>query len=257
MRVRKSVPEGYKTGNSYGAYKLWSDSDSTNTGGLRVNTSSAAAQREVLPFCGINKVGGLGTQQETRGYTAGYAQGYAYAGGYMQGYEDDDVPSLSDVPLLTNSEESNTSINIAYSNIDSTAPPYSSGARPIATPTTRKRFFDEEDRSEEPVRVWRDHDAWLDGEVSPRSVAPSGWGNARAMAVPRTKSRRSGREGVGLGASMSGASMGGGKSAKVSSVDVGGFDWGQENVEMVFGEVGDFEEAEFLTYRGDMDMTDA
>ncbi|QSZ32445.1 hypothetical protein DSL72_002019 [Monilinia vaccinii-corymbosi] len=73
MRIRKSVPEGYKTG-SYSAFNLFSD----NTPAIRSNVSSAPAStptprkykasrpgpgiRELTPFCGLMKVGGLDVQ---------------------------------------------------------------------------------------------------------------------------------------------------------------------------------------------------
>lgn len=83
MRVRKSVPEGYKTvGTS--AFKLWTDNTKPST------TATAAVRvcsRELLPFCGINKVGGLDTQPAFQ-------------------YDDDEVPALDEVPELTMSQES-------------------------------------------------------------------------------------------------------------------------------------------------------
>ncbi|KAM4063838.1 ribonucleotide reductase inhibitor domain-containing protein [Hirsutella rhossiliensis] len=88
MRVRKSVPEGYRT-TGPSAFKLWTD-----------------MPRELLPFCGINKVGGLGTQPETGGF------------------DDDDVPNMDAVPGLTLSQESVES---------------------HASEPSRKRIFDDDD----------------------------------------------------------------------------------------------------------------
>lgn len=66
------MPEGYKTGSSYSAYALFAD-DSTHSssvssaetqqkGPRRVGGTRPRA-RELTPFCGILKVGGMGTQQ--------------------------------------------------------------------------------------------------------------------------------------------------------------------------------------------------
>ncbi|KZL80800.1 ribonucleotide reductase inhibitor [Colletotrichum incanum] len=166
MRVRKSVPEGYKTG-TYSSFKLWSETPErrttvvrpTNAAGNPNTTArhlSAATQRELLPFCGINKVGGLASQP-------------AHAS--EDEYEEGDMPGLDDMPGLSSSQES-------VESVESTA----SDGR------SKKRFF-ADDETDEPVQMWANHSAWLESEVSPRSLAPSGWANARPFAVPR-KSRR-------------------------------------------------------------------
>ncbi|GJC84631.1 hypothetical protein ColLi_07469 [Colletotrichum liriopes] len=172
MRVRKSVPEGYKTG-TYSSFKLWSDIPErrtpvvrpTNAAGTPNTTArhrSAAAQRELLPFCGINKVGGLASQP-------------AHAS--EDGYEEGDVPGLDEMPGLSSSQESVESVEVVEG-VESTA----SDGR------SKKRFF-ADDETDEPVQMWANRTAWLESEVSPRSLAPSGWANARPFAVPR-KSRR-------------------------------------------------------------------
>jgi hypothetical protein len=64
MRVRKSVPEGYKTG-TYSAFALFSDptpAKQTQEPTIRKPISRPRA-RELAPFCGIMKVGGLAQQQ--------------------------------------------------------------------------------------------------------------------------------------------------------------------------------------------------
>ena len=82
MRVRKSVPEGYKTvGTS--AFKLWTDN--TKPSAMATPVTTRTASRELLPFCGINRVGGLDTQPD---------------------FEYDEVPGLHEVPELTMSQES-------------------------------------------------------------------------------------------------------------------------------------------------------
>ncbi|KAM5348877.1 hypothetical protein ACJ41O_008700 [Fusarium nematophilum] len=115
MRVRKSVPEGYKTvGTS--AFKLWTDNapmaaaSTTTTPTRRAPTK--ALSRELLPFCGINKVGGLDTQPEFE----------------RDDDDDGDVPDLDAIPELTMSQESNDSVD--------------------SHEASRKRIFDEDDGDE-------------------------------------------------------------------------------------------------------------
>ncbi|TAQ88577.1 hypothetical protein B7494_g3104 [Chlorociboria aeruginascens] len=81
MRVRKSVPEGYKTG-SYSAFTLFADSSAPSSFSSTSNTDmpqerkiGRSRARELTPFCGILKVGGMGVQDLPE--------------------EEDDVPSLS------------------------------------------------------------------------------------------------------------------------------------------------------------------
>ncbi|KAL6813167.1 ribonucleotide reductase inhibitor domain-containing protein [Trichoderma sp. SZMC 28013] len=89
MRVRKSVPEGYKT------IDLAKASSSPN--GIvpkDLRRSAVAAKQvsnELLPFCGINKVGGLDTQPESH-------------------LMDEDVPTLDNIPELSMSQESMDSV---------------------------------------------------------------------------------------------------------------------------------------------------
>ncbi|POR33683.1 Uncharacterized protein TPAR_06108 [Tolypocladium paradoxum] len=178
MRVRKAVPEGYKTiGTS--AFKLWTD-NTRPAEGLR------ATSRELLPFCGINKVGGLDAQPEFR---------------VEEEDDDDPVPGLDAVPELTLSQES----------VESTAP----------EPSRKRVFADDDDDAPAPAddmpAAWTPQPGELwDDELSPRSLAPVGWGNARVMAVPRSRLRK--------GLSFKGL--------------------GQENMALD----GDFEEADFLVF---------
>lgn len=64
MRVRKSVPEGYKTG-SYSSFALFSDP--TPVKQIQEPRPRKTTQRsragELAPFCGIMKVGGMAQQQ--------------------------------------------------------------------------------------------------------------------------------------------------------------------------------------------------
>lgn len=117
------MPEGYKTvGTS--AFKLWTD-----TTPLPVTSAAPkgvrASSRELLPFCGINKVGGLDTQPEFN---------------YEDGYEDEDM----EVPELTMSQESTT---------DSVG---------SVSEASRKRVFDEDEGEEYGVLVAED---FADGRV--------------------------------------------------------------------------------------------
>lgn len=83
MRVRKSVPEGYKTAGP-SAFKIWTDNTKPNSASSV--PAMRACSRELLPFCGINKVGGLDVQPAFE-------------------YEEDEVPSLDEVPELTMSQD--------------------------------------------------------------------------------------------------------------------------------------------------------
>ncbi|KAI1806907.1 ribonucleotide reductase inhibitor-domain-containing protein [Daldinia bambusicola] len=205
MRVRKSVPEGYKTG-SYSAFGLWDEHNHNNTN-TKTNGSAAAmgegrsranaisTPRELLPFCGINKVGGLRSQPETTTTTQSFPPPPPPAtyqpvrslngGGHLPL---DDMMDEDDVPGLTSSQDS----------VESTGSSIFRGAR------TRKRSYTEDDDETEtpqtPGRLNLDFNPGLwsdrfDGEVSPRSVAPASWGagngngngngNGRVIAVPR------------------------------------------------------------------------
>ncbi|KAK7914419.1 hypothetical protein PG985_012122 [Apiospora marii] len=218
MRVRKAVPEGYKTG-TYSAFALWDEAGNEmagagagDTGRSRANAVSTP--RELLPFCGINKVGGLGTQSSTETFSFN-----ATAPSYQTTIRSADAMDSDDgLPGLTMSQDSTDSNGSASSGV--------TGAR------TRKRIFieDEEDAPEMPGRLnivgWHDDDA-----VSPRSLAPAGWGNGRVMAVPR-KGRNRGK--------LAGMS---GRAAAM----------GQENT-MAMG--NDFDEAEFLDRTWEVEMSD-
>ncbi|KAI8966514.1 ribonucleotide reductase inhibitor-domain-containing protein [Daldinia sp. FL1419] len=217
MRVRKSVPEGYKTG-SYSAFALW---DETNNGPVatmgegRSRANAISTPRELLPFCGINKVGGLGTQPEsTQPYPAytTYQPSLSLNGAPLDEMMDDDVPGL------TSSQET----------VDS-------NSSSISPTRARKRSYteDEDEAPQTPGRLNLDFNpgAWsdrFDGEVSPRSVAPAGWGagNGRVMATPR--------KGKFRGTKLSAQGL------------------GQENVRVVESDGTDFEEADFLVGTSDL-----
>jgi len=251
MRVRKSVPEGYKTGSAYSAFSLWSETDRNKPLGQQqqqpeqqqlaapahivshttINTPvsnmmATASSRELTPFCGIHKVGGLAVQPQTTTAAAVYRQ--------LTTAE----PAEDDMPGLTSSQ---TTVG---SSILSSSP---------AAAANRKRLYLTEEEEEQVVgnalsssqqslsvstnsSSWPSHDDWLqDDGVSPRSLAPMAWtgvqhnninDSSRIMAVPRSR-KIPGATGAGVPLSLK--------------------DLGQENVAVVGGD-GDFEDAPFLDY---------
>ncbi|KAI1486043.1 ribonucleotide reductase inhibitor-domain-containing protein [Biscogniauxia mediterranea] len=235
MRVRKSVPEGYKTGN-YNAFSLWDERTNSTTattmgsaGDNRSRANAVSTPRELLPFCGIHKVGGLDTQPEHP--TSVYQQPLLSMNGAPLDDDFGNMPGLSSSQDSVDSMDSDLSI---YSNAPS---------------STRKRVFTEDEDDTAAVTpdrhlnvntanqnaAWRGAD--FDGEIIPRSSAPVGWGNkGRVMAVPKKGRLRSKLDGLG----------------GTPSSD------GQENVMVVDSNSGDFEEADFLTdsRTWEMDMSD-
>ncbi|KAI1778926.1 ribonucleotide reductase inhibitor-domain-containing protein [Hypoxylon cercidicola] len=236
MRVRKSVPEGYKTG-TYSAFALWDDTNPSvatsamTMGEGRSRANAISTPRELLPFCGIHKVGGLGTQPETPSTNVPTYQPLLSVNGMPLDHSmSDDVPGLSSSQDTVGSTDS-----------------------VLGTPTkTRKRSYTEEeddvqvpmtpDRLHVNVNSWRSSNGAFDfdGEVSPRSLAPAGWspGNGRAMAVPRKGRPRGGK----LATGRDGA----------HALD-------QENVVVMGSDGGDFGEADFLDNSRDweVEMRDA
>ncbi|KAF4630067.1 hypothetical protein G7Y89_g8071 [Cudoniella acicularis] len=64
MRVRKSVPEGYKTGSPHSGFALFSDSSAPGANSQPIanevkKVGTRPRARELTPFCGILKVGGM------------------------------------------------------------------------------------------------------------------------------------------------------------------------------------------------------
>ncbi|KAK4229562.1 ribonucleotide reductase inhibitor-domain-containing protein [Podospora fimiseda] len=182
MRVRKAVPEGYKTGNQYSAFKLWEeDSTPAPTVSSTTSTSAGSAARELVPFCGIHKVGGMDVQPVV-----------AVAPTTSNDF-DDTMP----IPGLSNSQESilsNTSISSATE------------ATGRANLNGKRRFSDAGEDEDGPLSIAHDGPfrlntdlGWFDAEISPRSLAPdSGWeNNGRVLAVPKGRhgSRKTGAVG--------------------------------------------------------------
>ncbi|ORY60499.1 ribonucleotide reductase inhibitor-domain-containing protein [Pseudomassariella vexata] len=209
MRVRKAVPEGYKTG-CYSAFALWDDNNTTasnsttmqnNSDVGRSRANAISAPRELTPFCGIHRIGGMAVQPPHDDETLLAP---------LPNITIDHVDKNMDyVPGLTLSQESavSTDSNLSASN-------------------SRKRFFTEDEDENEtasqmvPGRLnlnFAQLPSWEDGQVSPRSLTPTGWANSRVFAQPR-------KRGVLQGKPTDGA-------------------LGQENV-MIVDE--DFEEASFL-----------
>ena len=152
MRIRKSVEEGYKTGDSSSVFKLFSDGRNPTDLARRHHPAgvSAASQRELMPLCGIHKTGGLSCQPNVSTI--------------------DEAPSLDDLPAVSSYQESFSG---------SSQPPMSQ------TVSSRKRLYDENDEADIPVEHrLKMQQEWLDGEISPRTMAPLDF-RQRPMAVPR------------------------------------------------------------------------
>ncbi len=224
MRIRKSVPEGYKTANC-NAFALWDESDTDPVPamgeGQRSRANAFSSPRELLPFCGIHKVGGLDTQPEAYrpipsipSMRAGVSATPPYQPSFNvngPGIADDDVPGLTSSQGSIESNSSDVALPVGVSGVRS-----------------RKRFFveDEEDETSGQLNLWRcNHDIF--------NLAPVSRNNGRAMAVPRKGRLRA--KFSGTATAMSGA--------------------GQENLMVIDS---DFEEAEFLD-RGtwEVNMDDA
>ncbi|ETS84847.1 hypothetical protein PFICI_02872 [Pestalotiopsis fici W106-1] len=172
MRVRKAVPEGYKT-NGYSAFSLWDENNNTTsrsnremtaptkttydaTGRSRSGAASVATTpRELLPFCGIHKIGGMDTQKPNA------ADDYSFSLPSTEGPLGLlDPDSMDEVPGLTLSQESVESNNSIEAD--------TFGSR------TRKRFFADEESADFP-----------DFGASSRSLAPVDPSNGRRLATPR------------------------------------------------------------------------
>jgi Ribonucleotide reductase inhibitor len=217
MRIRKSVPEGYKTGTPYSGFSLFADNNSpaspylSNPSHTLANGSQAqtpekpkpktrprAGARELTPFCGLLKVGGLASQQwgvYSPNYynSANGADPYASEEAFADG---EDGEMEDEGPALPWSSQGSVSTVSSSGTIDSG----------VATPSggNKRRFFEDEGEGEDGGVVF-----------GGRALGE------RVLAVPRRK------KWVGSGKLGNGG--------------------GQENVGIV-GEDVDFEDAEFLDY---------
>ncbi|EAQ89635.1 hypothetical protein CHGG_06254 [Chaetomium globosum CBS 148.51] len=253
MRVRKAIPEGYKTGSAYSGFTLWAEDNAVrkptpteDTYAIKTTTNPTTAPtsylRELEPFCGINRVGGLAFQPSHNNGSSAM----------------NDMDDMDAMPGLASSQDTISSTPSSFPS----SFPTTTTTTIITTPTpTRKRIFtsDEDDAATTttpnnsstttlpyrgPVRLSSDSpEAWLlelEEEISPRSAAPPPglWESARVLAVPRSRARAQ-QVGLGLG------SGGGGKGSSV-----GGVGGQEENVMVVVRreDGNDFEEASFLDY---------
>jgi hypothetical protein len=150
MRVRKSVPEGYKT-NGYSAFALFAENapapSPTPTQKTVSKTRPRAGARELTPFCGILKIGGMATQ----------AWGIYNPSGGLQPhdgsiYADDEMDEDEDeVPFLDNQGSYISNASVSREN--------------------KRRFFDDEEGDDSDER---------------KSYSSRGLGE-RVIAVPRRK----------------------------------------------------------------------
>lgn len=226
MRVRKSVPEGYKTG-SYSAFSLWDDANATAGANAAVSAKSFdsalpsspernrsranafSTPRELMPFCGIHRVGGLDVQSGWEGSSGSSAN-------------DSPLDDFDDLPGLMSSQGSAVSTT-SYEDLAE------------SHNNARKRIFVDDGEDAE-------------GIMSTRSLAPTGWDNGRVIAVPK-KMRARGKaptDSAGLFGASSSPFTAGRRSLKQD----------QENVMIVNS---DFEEAEFLDQQNgwEVAMSDA
>ncbi|KAK5685329.1 hypothetical protein LTS10_003407 [Elasticomyces elasticus] len=145
MRVRKSVPEGYKTHKTLDMDGFPFPSPASSTAPPRTSYNPAPS-RELTPFCGLHKIGGLSSQPPSS------APAFVGAGCATEKY---DLPGLS-----TSQSTFSSTQNSFMSPTSSTIPP------------TKKRTFEEE--------IENDMDAFFDG-VDQMDSAP----RPRAIARPR------------------------------------------------------------------------
>lgn len=170
MRVRKSVPEGYKTGKE----EMEGSPVATPrrvmaapTPGISYSSPSAAApsyspytarpaptQRELTPFCGLHTIGGLGVQS----FGDNDDGRPMFAASLFDGSDDNVGNDDSEPPSLTSSQEtvsSTTSTNPAYySPPSSQQSRFSSSSRfnsfgAAAASSARKRFYGQEEDVED------------------------------------------------------------------------------------------------------------
>jgi Ribonucleotide reductase inhibitor len=212
MRIRKSVPEGYKTGSPFSGFSLFSNpvpvsalpppstqSMEQEKEKIKPKTRPRAGARELTPFCGLLKVGGMAQQQwgiyspNHSGIVARERDGDPYAGeeAFADG-EDGEMEESDEMLPPWSSQGSMSTVSSSGGSI---------------TPCRNKRSFVEDDED--------------GGFVYGGSIGMDKVLGERVLAVPRRKKW-----------------VGSGKLENYS---------GQENVGIVGDDV-DFEEAEFLDY---------
>ena len=107
MRVRKSVPEGYKTSTEFAGFNLFNESKSlpatptteSPRTALKTRPRANAGARELMPFCGLLKVGGMRSQaQQAWGI---YSPTHERSWSRYDCHSVDMVPDEDDVPVLS------------------------------------------------------------------------------------------------------------------------------------------------------------
>lgn len=173
MRVRKSVPEGYKTGQQYSAFGLFSDAKpavSVEPAAPTARKMTSYQRAELTPFCGIMKVGGFGVQS--------FGQ-------------EDEVPDEDDVPFFSSQGSTVTNASVDDDEL-----------------ARGKRRFDEEDNEEDDVDIVdsRAFGIWRDVSSRVASIrSDDGWQTqGRPLAVPKRRLRGISRQKLGVGQENSG-----------------------------------------------------
>ena len=158
MRVRKSVPEGYKTHKTIGTdgFPFPSTAPAAPVQGVRPSYSQEPS-RELMPLCGLHKVGGMAMQPQS------YAPPSSAPPAMSRGYGDDrdDLPGLS----------------MSQRTLLSTQGSYVSAVATTVNAPNKKRTFDEEMEEE--------LDALFD-DMEAADSAPT----TRIIAKPKSSLRR-------------------------------------------------------------------
>lgn len=109
MRVRKSVPEGYKTHKTMGLQESTSFPSSAPVRKIE-RTARSMPAKELIPFCGLHKIGGWGAQEIP--FSSAFA---GMCGKVDEDVDEDDMPGLSmsqcTLPSTQSSFEAN---NLAF-----------------------------------------------------------------------------------------------------------------------------------------------
>ncbi|KAK0284598.1 hypothetical protein LTR91_002315 [Friedmanniomyces endolithicus] len=159
MRVRKSVPEGYKTHKTVGVdgFPFPSTAPAIASAPPRSSHSDkAVASRGLMPFCGLHKTGGLAYEPQA------YVPSSSAPAAVGAGQTHDRV----DTPGLTSSQHTISSTQSSFASLAST------GCVP-----SKKRTFEEE--MEDDLDVYFDEVDAVDSTIA-----------ARVIAMPKASLRR-------------------------------------------------------------------
>ncbi|GAB7333070.1 hypothetical protein MBLNU13_g04751t1 [Cladosporium sp. NU13] len=140
MRVRKSVPEGYKTHKTMPTEEFPLPSTAPATAAPVRPTYTTTNSRELAPFCGLHKIGGLSSQASF------------------------DAPPSSAPPAFPTGRDSNTSmpsLSMSQNTLPSTQGSMMSNAAPEVC---NKRSYEEE--------IEEDLDAYFDEVEAEEQMAP-------------------------------------------------------------------------------------